>query len=210
MKTLSVIIPIYNEEGNIPRLYERLNGVVQQLGVDTEFVFINDGSRDRSIELIRGLASCDRNVRFIDFSRNFGHQIAVTAGLDHCTGKAAVIIDADLQDPPELILDLFAKWQEGYEVVYAKRRARQGEGFLKKLTARYFYRTLKKITSINIPVDTGDFRIIDRKIIEVLKQMPEQQKFLRGQISWIGFRQTYVEYDRDARHSGRPVIPTRK
>lgn len=202
MKTLSVIIPIYNEEGNIPRLYERLNGVVQQLGVDTEFVFINDGSRDRSIELIRGLASRDRNVRFIDFSRNFGHQIAVSAGLDHCTGKAAVIIDADLQDPPELILDLFAKWQEGYEVVYAKRRARQGEGFLKKLTARYFYRTLKKITSINIPVDTGDFRIIDRKIIEVLKQMPEQQKFLRGQISWIGFRQTFVEYDRDARHSG--------
>lgn len=203
MSQLSVIIPIYNEEGNIPKLFERLSTVISQLNVDCEYVFVNDGSRDQSILLIKKLAAENSNVRYIDFARNFGHQVAVTAGLDYCSGNAMVIIDADLQDPPELILELYRKWQEGFEVVYAKRRARDGESFLKKFTARTFYRTLKRITSINIPVDTGDFRLIDRKIVDVLKQMPEQQKFLRGQISWIGFRQTYVEYDRDARHSGK-------
>jgi glycosyltransferase involved in cell wall biosynthesis len=203
MPELSIIIPIYNEEGSIPKLFERLNAVISQLQVEAEYIFINDGSRDRSIELIRDLAAKHREVRYIDFSKNFGHQLAVTAGLDRCKGRAAVIIDADLQDPPELIAELYKKWKQGHEVVYARRKAREGESFMKKFTARIFYRTLKRITSINIPVDTGDFRLIDRKIIEVLKQMPEQQKFLRGQISWIGFRQTYVEYDRDARHAGR-------
>jgi glycosyltransferase involved in cell wall biosynthesis len=203
MADLSIVIPIYNEEGNIPVLFERLNGVVSKLNIITEFLFVNDGSRDKSMDLIKELAAKNSNVKYIDFSRNFGHQVAVTAGLDHCTGKAVVIIDADLQDPPELIIDLYNKWKEGYEVVYAKRRARQGESFLKKYTAKMFYRILKKITSINIPVDTGDFRLVDRKIVDVLKQMPEQQKFLRGQISWIGFRQTFVEYDRDARYAGK-------
>jgi polyisoprenyl-phosphate glycosyltransferase len=203
MTDISVIIPIYNEEGNIAVLFQRLSEVTSRLNVDTEYIFINDGSKDRSIHLIKELAEKNSSVKYIDFSRNFGHQIAVTAGLDHCTGKVVVIIDADLQDPPELIIDLYAKWKEGYEVVYARRRAREGEGFLKKFTARMFYRILKKITTINIPVDTGDFRLIDRKVVDVLKQMPEQQKFLRGQISWIGFRQTYVEYDRDARHAGK-------
>jgi dolichol-phosphate mannosyltransferase len=153
--------------------------------------------------LIRNLAAQQPSVRYIDFARNFGHQIAVTAGLDHCKGDAVVIIDADLQDPPELIVDLYKKWKEGFEVVYAKRRSREGESQLKKITAKVFYRMLKKITSINIPVDTGDFRLIDKKIVDVLRNMPEQQKFLRGQISWIGFRQTYVEYDRDARYAGK-------
>ncbi len=203
MKDLSVIIPIYNEAENIPVLFQRLSAVIAQLNVESEFIFINDGSKDNSILLIKELAAKNTNVRYIDFARNFGHQLAVTAGLDHCTGKAVVIIDADLQDPPELIIDLFKKWKEGFEVVYAKRRSRQGENFLKKFTARSFYRILKKITSINIPVDTGDFRLIDRKVVDVLRQMPEQQKFLRGQISWIGFRQTYLEYDRDARHAGK-------
>ncbi|CAN5604108.1 glycosyltransferase family 2 protein [soil metagenome] len=203
MPQLSIIIPIYNEEGNIPSLFERLNQAVLQLNVECEFVFVNDGSRDGSIKLIKNLAEKHSAVRYIDFARNFGHQVAVTAGLDHCSGKVAVIIDADLQDPPELIPDLYKKWEEGFEVVYAKRRSREGETKLKKLTAKMFYRILKKITSINIPVDTGDFRLIDRKIIEVLKKMPEQQKFLRGQISWIGFRQTYIEYDRDSRHAGK-------
>jgi glycosyltransferase involved in cell wall biosynthesis len=203
MKQLSVIIPIYNEEGNIPALFERLDKVVSQLNVNSEYIFVNDGSKDDSMKLIRELAANHSSVRYLDFARNFGHQVAVTAGLEHCTGKAIVIIDADLQDPPELILDLYKKWQEGFEVVYAKRRAREGEGFLKKFTAKLFYRILKKITSINIPVDTGDFRLIDRKIADVLNRMPEQQKFLRGQISWIGFRQTFVEYDRDARHAGK-------
>jgi len=203
MKEISIIIPIYNEEANIALLFERLRQVVKQLNVETEFIFINDGSVDKSIILIRELSGKNPDIRFIDFSRNFGHQVAVTAGLDHCTGKAVVIIDADLQDPPELIIDLYKKWKEGFEVVYAKRKTREGENFLKRFTAKLFYRTLKKITSINIPVDTGDFRLIDRKVVDVLRSMPEQQKFLRGQISWIGFRQTYVEYDRDARHGGK-------
>ncbi len=203
MKELSVIIPIYNEEENILPLFERLNKTVSQLNIDVEYIFVNDGSKDHSKALIKELSKKNSAVRFIDFARNFGHQIAVTAGLEHCSGKAVVIIDADLQDPPELISDLYKKWKEGFEVVYAKRRAREGENFLKKFTAKSFYRILKKITSINIPVDTGDFRLIDRKIVDVLKAMPEQQKFLRGQISWIGFRQTYVEYDRDARNAGK-------
>jgi len=203
MKDLSVIIPIYNEEGNIPVLFQRLNEVVSKLNVDTEYIFINDGSGDHSLLLIKQLASKYPFIKYIDFSRNFGHQVAVSAGLDHCSGKAVAIIDADLQDPPELIADLYHKWREGYEVVYAKRRSRDGEGFLKKYTAKLFYRLLKKITSINIPIDTGDFRIIDHKIVEVLRNMPEQQKFLRGQISWIGFKQTFVEYNRDSRLKGK-------
>ncbi|MBK7849563.1 MAG: glycosyltransferase family 2 protein [Bacteroidetes bacterium] len=202
MKDLSIIIPIYNEAGNIQVLFERLSNVVRDMNMNVEYVFVNDGSRDNSIDLIKGLAKTNSDVHYLDFSRNFGHQVAVAAGLDYCTGKSAVIIDADLQDPPELIANLVSKWKEGYEVVYAKRRSREGESFLKKFTAKLFYRTLKRITSINIPVDTGDFRIIDRKVIDVLKKMPEQQKFLRGQISWIGFRQTYIEYDRDERHAG--------
>jgi len=203
MPLLSVIIPIYNEEGNIIKLYERLSQVILKLGIDAEFIFINDGSKDSSMQLILELAGKNPGVKYIDFARNFGHQIAVTAGLDHCKGNAAVIIDADLQDPPELIEEMYRKWKDGFEVIYAKRKSREGESQMKKVTAKVFYRMLQRITSINIPVDTGDFRLIDRKIIGVLKKMPEQQKFLRGQISWIGFRQTFIEYDRDARHAGK-------
>ena len=199
---LSIIIPIYNEQGNIDRLINRLKGVVSKLPIDCEYIFINDGSKDDSINIIKNLAAIDSSVKYINFSRNFGHQIAVTAGLDKASGDRIVIIDADLQDPPELIIDMFHKMNDGYEVVYAKRKARKGESWLKKFTARMFYRILKAITSVNIPVDTGDFRIMDRKIVDVLKQMPEQQKFLRGQISWIGFNQTYVEYERDERNAG--------
>jgi dolichol-phosphate mannosyltransferase len=154
------------------------------------------------MQLIRDLSKNDDAVRFINFSRNFGHQIAVTAGLDASKGEQVVIIDADLQDPPELIAQMRAKMKEGYEVVYARRNKRKGESFLKRWTAKMFYRLLAKITSIEIPLDTGDFRIMDRKIVDVLKQMPEQQKFLRGQISWAGFRQTYITYDRDQRNAG--------
>lgn len=199
---LSVIIPIYNEEKNIAVLYQRMNKVLDDLACTAELVFINDGSRDASIFLIRELAEKDKRVKYINFSRNFGHQIAVTAGLDACKGKQIVIIDADLQDPPELIREMRAKMKEGYEVVYARRRKRAGESFMKRYTAKWFYRTLAKLTSVKIPLDTGDFRIMDRKIVDVLKHMPEQQKFLRGQISWAGFRQTYIEYDRDQRHAG--------
>jgi dolichol-phosphate mannosyltransferase len=199
---LSIIIPIYNEQGNIDRLINRLKGVVSKLAIDCEYIFINDGSKDDSINIIKNLAAIDSSVKYINFSRNFGHQIAVTAGLDKASGDRIVIIDADLQDPPELIIDMFHKMNDGFEVVYAKRKARKGESWLKKFTARMFYRILKAITSVNIPVDTGDFRIMDRKIVDVLKQMPEQQKFLRGQISWIGFNQTFVEYERDERNAG--------
>ncbi len=210
MTQLSVVVPLYNEEENLLLLYQRLNGVMAKLGVDYEYVFVNDGSRDDTIQVLRTLAEKDAHIKFVDFSRNFGHQIAVTAGLDKARGKAIVIIDADLQDPPELILDLYAKMQEGYEVVYAKRRRREGERFLKKWTAKYFYRILKNITTIEIPVDTGDFRIMDKKVVDVLRQMPEHHKFLRGQISWIGFRQTYVEYDRDVRNAGETGYTYRK
>lgn len=210
MTELSIIIPIYNEEGNIALLYDRVKKVASSISNDHELIFINDGSRDKSILLIKELAAKDACVKYINFARNFGHQIAVTAGLDYAKGNAIVIIDADLQDPPELIIDMYAKMKEGFEVVYAKRRSREGESFLKKWTAKWFYRTLQKITSINIPVDTGDFRIMDKKIVEVLKQMPEQHKFLRGQISWIGFNQTYVEYDRGERNAGETGYTYRK
>jgi glycosyltransferase involved in cell wall biosynthesis len=199
---LSIVVPLYNEEANIEALYKRLKAVVDTMGVSYEFVFVNDGSRDRTLSLAQGLSSWDKQVRYIDLSRNFGHQIAVTAGLDHTIGDAVVIIDADLQDPPELIPELYNKLLTGYEVVYAKRLSRPGENVAKLMTAKLFYRTLASITNVSIPVDTGDFRIISRKVVEALKLMPEQNKFLRGQISWIGFRQTYVEYDRAQRAGG--------
>lgn len=201
-KKLSVIIPIYNEEGNIPALFERLNSVVSKMDVEPEFLFVNDGSRDNSIALIKALAAKNTFVKYIDFSRNFGHQVAVSAGLDKASGDAIVIIDADLQDPPELIIEMFGKMQNGFDVVYAKRRARKGESFMKKFTAGMFYRILGSITSVSIPVDTGDFRIMSKQVADIVKSMPEKEKFLRGQISWVGFEQTFVEYDRDERQSG--------
>ncbi len=199
---ISVIIPLYNEEANIYPLFQRLQAVTQSLNTSFELIFVNDGSRDNSLAIAKGLAATQPEVKYIDLSRNFGHQIAVSAGLDNAKGDRIVIIDADLQDPPELIAEMYAKMDEGYEVVYAKRKARQGESVFKKWTALVFYRILSRITSISIPVDTGDYRIMDRKIVEILKKMPEQHKFLRGQISWIGFRQTYVEYNRQERNAG--------
>ncbi len=200
---LSIVVPVYNEELNIEKLYERATTALAPTGLSLEFVLVNDGSRDSSLRVLMAMAERYPNVKYINLSRNFGHQIAVMAGLDHTVGDKVVIIDADLQDPPEAILDMLAKMKEGFEVVYAKRRRREGESFMKLLTAKYFYRILAKITSISIPVDTGDFRIIDRKVVEVLKKMPEQHKFLRGQISWIGFRQSYIEYDRSVRAGGQ-------
>lgn len=199
---ISVIIPVYNEEDNIHMLHKRLSEVMQQLGGSYELIFVNDGSKDNSIALIKALSKNHPEVRYIDFSRNFGHQIAVTAGLDKSSGNAVVIIDADLQDPPELIIEMYQKMQEGYQVVYAKRKKRTGESWFKLWTAKVFYRLLSRITSISIPVDTGDFRIMDQKIVEILREMPEKNKYLRGQISWIGFNQTYIEYDRQQRNSG--------
>jgi len=206
----SIIIPIYNEEENIQLLHDRLHKVMTQLSSSFEFLFVNDGSKDKSLDLIKGLSNQYTYIKYIDFSRNFGHQIAVTAGLDQAVGNRIVIIDADLQDPPELILEMARKMDEGFEVVFAKRKTRKGENWFKLLTASLFYRILRSITSIDIPLNTGDFRMMDRKIVEVLKQMPEQNKFLRGQISWIGFRQNYVKYDRDERYAGETGYPLKK
>jgi glycosyltransferase involved in cell wall biosynthesis len=202
MNDLSVIIPIYNEEENISTLYSRLCKVLDELALGYEVIFVNDGSKDKSFELIKELASQNKAVKYIDLSRNFGHQIAVSAGIDVALGNAIIIIDADLQDPPELIFEMYQKLKQGYQVVYAKRKRRDGDGFMKRLTSKVFYRILVRITNINIPLDTGDFRIIDKKVAEVLRDMPEQQKFLRGQISWIGFKQTFVEYERNGRLAG--------
>ncbi|MEI7595983.1 MAG: glycosyltransferase family 2 protein [Bacteroidota bacterium] len=200
---ISLIIPVYNEEDNICMLYSRITDIIKKLSnTDYEFCFVNDGSEDSSIDIIKNLALKDKKVKYIDFSRNFGHQIAVSAALDHVKGDVAIIIDADLQDPPELIFDMLKKYDEGYQVVYAKRNQRDGESWIKKISAKLFYRLLKMITSVHIPLDTGDFRLIDRKIIDVLKEMPERHKFLRGQISWIGFNQTFVSYNRDKRQAG--------
>ena len=213
---LSVIIPVYNEEGNITALFERLQSVAKKMleengdNFSYEFVFVNDGSKDDSINMIKKLADQHPFVGYVDFSRNFGHQVAVSAGLDHCSGDAIAIIDADLQDPPELIIDMYKKLRSGYEVVYAQRLKRAGESFFKKQTAKWFYRIIKSITSIDIPVDVGDFRVIDRKIVDVLQDMPEKNKFLRGQISWAGFNQTYVEYERSERFQGETGYPFKK
>lgn len=200
---ISIIIPIYNEQEIIPELYSRLQKTVSQLSENYELIFINDGSKDHSLLELLKLAELDQRVFYINFSRNFGHQIAVTAGLDASNGKAVVIIDGDLQDPPELIIDLFKKYQEGNDVVYARRKERKGESVFKKITAKLFYRILKRITSIDIPVDTGDFRLIDRKVVNYLNQMSEQNKFLRGQIAWLGFKQAEVLFNRDRRKYGK-------
>jgi len=211
MKTdLSIVVPIFNEEKNIPILYERLKKAANTISSNHELIFVNDGSKDASFFELMKLAETDKRVFYINFSRNFGHQIAVTAGLDHSQGEAVVIIDGDLQDPPELIPELYAKYKEGYEVVYAQRIKRKGESWFKKISAKWFYRILKKMTRINIPVDTGDFRLIDRKIVECLKQMPEQNKFLRGQIAWIGFKQTAVHFERQERIHGKTNYPFSK
>ena len=200
---ISVIVPIYNEGQIISELYNRLQKTVSQVSKNYEIIFVNDGSKDDSLLELLKLSEQDPRVFYLNFSRNFGHQIAVTAGLDATKGKAVVIIDGDLQDAPELIIDLFKKYQEGYDVVYAKRKERKGESVFKKVTAKLFYRTLKRITAIDIPLDTGDFRLIDRKVVNYLNQMPEQNKFLRGQIAWLGFKQTEVLFNRDTRKYGK-------
>lgn len=207
LKTLSIIIPIYNEEQILPELYKRLTESAQKITKDYELIFVNDGSKDSSINLIKELSLVDNCVKFIDFSRNFGHQIAVTAGLDYSNGQAVVIIDGDLQDPPELIPEMYDKYIEGFTVVYAKRKERKGETWFKKRTAKLFYRVLQKMTSIDIPLDTGDFRLIDRKVVDNLKEMTEQNKFLRGQIAWMGYKSTYVEFVRDERRFGDTGYP---
>lgn len=207
---LSIVAPIYNEADNLSELYRRVCEVMDSTGESWELLLVNDGSTDASAEFIQQLASQDGRVRPIIFARNFGHQIAVTAGLDYSRGQAVVIIDADLQDPPEVILDLITKWREGFEVVYAIRSEREGEGWFKLVTASLFYRMIVKITDVKIPLDAGDFRLLDRTVVNVLNQMRERHRFLRGMSAWVGFRQVGVPYKRAARLAGETKYPFRK
>ncbi len=206
----TIIAPIYNEVDNIPLLYQRISEVMDRTGELWELIMVNDGSTDGSTEVMEQVQQEDDRVRTVHFARNFGHQIAVTAGLDYSLGEAVVIIDADLQDPPEVILELIEKWKEGYEVVYAVRSKREGEGWFKLFTAAAFYRVIQWITDVNIPLDTGDFRLLDRKVVEVMNQMRERHRFLRGMSVWVGFNQTGVEYDREERFAGETKYPFKK
>jgi len=208
--TFTIIAPIYNELENIPELYPRLRDVMEQTGQNWELILVDDGSTDGSTQIIHKLAENDARVRPVIFARNFGHQIAVTAGIDYSRGDAVIIIDADLQDPPEVILDLIEKWREGYEVVYAVRKEREGETWFKKTTAAVFYRLIHAITNVDIPLDTGDFRLMDSKVVSVLKNMREKHRFLRGMSAWVGFRQTGVEYKRKPRYAGKSKYPISK
>ena len=208
--TFSIIAPVYNENEILPALYTRVKEIMDTTGETWELVLVDDGSTDGSTESIRDLGIQDQRVRPVIFARNFGHQLAVTAGLDYSRGQAVVIIDSDLQDPPEVILDLIAKWREGYEVVYAVRREREGESRFKLFTASIFYRIIYRITDVDIPMDTGDFRLLDRKVVNVIGRMRERHRFLRGMSVWVGFRQTGVEYRRAARYAGETKYPFKK
>lgn len=199
---LSVVVPIYNESGNLTELHQRLTAVLVKMGVIYELVFVDDASTDGSLSMIESFADADPKVRYISFSRNFGHQIAVTAGLDVSNGNAVVIMDGDLQDPPELIKAMYEAWQNGASVVYAQRQQRSGESWFKRASAYIFYRVLKVLTSVPIPLDTGDFRLIDRQVVQALHAMPERHKFLRGQIAWTGFKSEAIPYERAPRGDG--------
>jgi polyisoprenyl-phosphate glycosyltransferase len=207
---ISIIAPIFNESGNILELHRRVTQTMDATGDQWELLFVDDGSTDGSTDMIRHLAQDDPHVRPVIFARNFGHQIAVTAGMDYSRGEAVVIIDSDLQDPPEVIPDLISKWREGFEVVYAVRAEREGETWFKLFTAKLFYRLIYKITDVDIPLDTGDFRLLDRKVVNVLNQMREHHRFLRGMSVWVGFRQIGVPYRRAARYAGETKYPFRK
>jgi dolichol-phosphate mannosyltransferase len=206
----SIVAPIYNEIENIPELYRRVKEVMSAMGGTWELLLVDDGSTDGSTEAIRALAMQDEHVRPILFARNFGHQIAITAGWDYARGDAVIIIDADLQDPPEVIPELIAKWKEGYQVVYAVRTEREGETWFKKVTAAAFYRLIYRITDVKIPVDSGDFRLMDRRVVNVLKTMRERHRFPRGMSAWVGFKQIGVPYKRAARFAGVTKYPFKK
>ncbi len=202
-RLLSVVVPVFNEEANIPHFHARTAAVLKKLNMDYEIIMVNDGSRDASLECMESLRRRDPKVKIVDLSRNFGKEIALTAGIDYCSGDAVVPIDVDLQDPPETIAELVEKWREGWDVVFATRAERAGEPWHKKLTARVFYRLIGRMTKINIPADTGDFRIMDRKVVEALKRLHERNRFMKGLFSWVGFRQIGIKYHREPRYKGK-------
>jgi len=199
---LSVVVPLYNEELNIDYLFERLVTVLSRLNMKYEIICVNDGSKDNTLERLIEYHHQNPEIKVVNLSRNYGKEIALSAGLDYANGNAVVPIDADLQDPPELIVELVEKWREGYDVVYATRRSREGESWVKRFTANVFYRTLDSISSVPIPRDTGDFRLLDRRVVDALKQMPERNRFMKGLFAWVGFKQTSVLYDRPSRYKG--------
>jgi glycosyltransferase involved in cell wall biosynthesis len=206
----SIVIPVYNEAEVLSALYNRLTRVMEGLVEPYEIIFINDGSRDDSTMLLRDFQDRDARVKFLNFSRNFGHQIAITAGLDYSSGQAAVVMDADLQDPPEVIPRLIEQWRKGYDIVFAVRAKRQGEGFFKRATAALFYRLFRRMAATEIPLDAGDFRLMSRRAVEALQSIRERNRFIRGLAGWIGFRQTAVTYVRDVRQAGETKYPLKK
>jgi dolichol-phosphate mannosyltransferase len=208
--TLSLVLPIFNEEAVIPELHRQLQEFLQKLGLDAEVLFVNDGSRDRSMEMLRGIAEGEPRYRILSFARNFGHQTAITAGVDYARGQAVVVMDADLQDPPEVVLEMVAKWRQGFDVVYGRRRGRAGETWFKLLTARWFYRVFAAMIPIEVPLDTGDFRLMSRKVVVALRELREAHRFVRGMVAWVGFKQTEVVYDRPGRFAGETKYPLRK
>ncbi len=211
MKKISIIIPTYNEEEVIKISYLRVKKVLEELdSYDYEIIFIDDGSKDKTLNILNEIAKENRKVKVISFARNFGHQAAVTAGIKYITGDAIVIIDADLQDPPELIPEMIQLWEQGNEVIYGKRKTRKGESAFKLLSAKMFYKTLNALSDVEIPKDTGDFRLVDRKVVEIINQMPEHNKFLRGLFSWVGFKQYAYEYERKERVAGKTKYPFKK
>ena len=211
MKKISVVIPMYFEEKVVNECYNRTKNVLNKLSsYEYEIIFINDGSQDKTLELLEKIAKNDNNVKVLSFSRNFGHQAAVTAGLKFTTGDAAVIMDADMQDPPEVIEEMVKLWEEGNEVIYAKRKVREGETKFKLFTAKMFYKMLNSLSDTEIPKDTGDFRLADRKVVDIINQLPEHNKFLRGLFSWVGFKQIPLEYERKERFAGKTKYPLKK
>lgn len=206
-KLISVIVPCYNEEDVIDLTYKVLKETLPGDKYEWEFIFVDDGSKDKTAERLKYISSCDSSVKIIIFSRNFGHQYAVTAGINASNGDAVVLIDADLQDPPAVIIDMLDKWEKGYDVIYGVRMERDGESYFKKITAKLFYRVINKLSDTNIPLDTGDFRIMDRKVVDVLKSMPEKDRFIRGMVSWVGFNQIPIYYARETRKAGVSKYP---
>jgi glycosyltransferase involved in cell wall biosynthesis len=213
MKLISIVVPCYNEQEVFAETYKRLTETFTRLDASKytyEIIFVNDGSKDTTLQLIQEAIKKDTHIKGINFSRNFGHQIAITAGLDNCKGDAAVVIDADLQDPPAIILDMIVKWEEGFDVVFGKRRERAGESTFKLLTAKWFYRFINRLSDVDIPLDTGDFRLMDRNALNQFLSMRESYRFVRGMVAWIGFKQTSVEYDRESRFAGSTKYPLKK
>ena len=208
MKKISVVIPMYYEEQVANECYKRVKSVLENIeNYEHEMIFINDGSKDNTQLILEEIAKEDKNVKILSFSRNFGHQAAVTAGIKYVTGDAIVIMDADLQDPPELIPEMLKHWENGYEVIYGKRKARKGESLFKLMTAKMFYNTLNALSDVDIPKDTGDFRLVDRKVVDTINNLPEHNKFLRGLFSWVGYKQYAYEYERQERFAGKTKYP---